>query len=194
MEGPNFDIVPQDIYDWTEIKDDQFDVVISGKAFEHIEFFWVTISEMARVLKKGGLICIIAPNGFREHRYPVDCWRFFSDGMVAIARWANLKVLYAHTNCAPTIKDHEWFSLNYADSILIAKKEYSGKPIFNTKNYNCVPLNDLQKHQNFIIPEKYFSKISTKIRYKSKLLKSYVKGYYRRILLIPNIIISKFFS
>lgn len=29
-------------YDWQEIETDSFDLVISGQAFEHIEFFWIT--------------------------------------------------------------------------------------------------------------------------------------------------------
>ena len=150
-EGPNVDIVPQNIYEWKEIENDQFDVIISGQAFEHIEFFWITMQEIVRVLKKDGLVCIIAPNGFPEHRYPVDCWRFFSDGMVALARWTNLKVIHTHTNSAPSFKDHKWFSLQFADSILVAQKEYSGKPKFNSENYKCIPLTKVQKHQEFIL-------------------------------------------
>ncbi len=157
-KGPNVDIVPKSIYDWKEINDDQFDVIISGQAFEHIEFFWITMQEMARVLKKNGLVCIIAPNGFGEHRHPVDCWRFFSDGMIALARWTNLTVIHAHTNCAPSLAHHEWFSKNQADSFLIAKKEYLGKPVFNPYSYVCVPLNETDKHQNFKTSKEYYSK------------------------------------
>ncbi len=138
--GPNVDIVPDSTYQWNEIKDDQFDVVISGQALEHIEFFWVTMAEIVRVTKKGGLICIIAPNGFGEHRYPVDCWRFFTDGMVALARYNQLEVHHSHTNSAPTIKEAEWFSSDCADSMLVARKPYGGeaKPL-NLKNYKCTP-------------------------------------------------------
>lgn len=76
-EGPNVDVVLKNPYDWDAIESDSFDLVISGQAFEHIEFFWKTMEEMTRVLKKDGLLCLIAPNGFGEHRYPVDCYRFF---------------------------------------------------------------------------------------------------------------------
>ena len=99
-QGPNVDIVPKSTYEWSEIEDDTYDVVISGQAFEHIEFFWLTMEEIVRVTKKGGLICIIAPNGFEEHRYPVDCWRF-NDGMIALARYCKLELIHAHTNAAP---------------------------------------------------------------------------------------------
>lgn len=138
--GPNVDLVPQSAYQWHEIEDDSFDVVISGQALEHIEFFWVTVSEMVRVLKKGGLLCIIAPNGFGEHRYPVDCWRFFSDGMVALSRYTSIEVLHAHTNSAPSKESTEWFSNDCADSMLIASKPYSGKTKFlDLSSYQCIP-------------------------------------------------------
>src|SRR5512139_25316 len=57
--GPNVDIVLPNPYDWSSIESDSFDVVVSGQAFEHIEFFWKTMEEMTRVLKAGGLLCII---------------------------------------------------------------------------------------------------------------------------------------
>lgn len=51
-EGPNVDVVLKNPYDWDAIESDSFDLVISGQAFEHIEFFWKTMEEMTRVLKK----------------------------------------------------------------------------------------------------------------------------------------------
>jgi SAM-dependent methyltransferase len=139
-KGPNVDIVPKHPYIWEEIETEKFDVLISGQAFEHIEFFWITIAEMARILKKDGLLCIIAPNGFKEHRYPVDCYRFFSDGMVALARYVSLEPLHSHTNCAPGTNSTGWYSKKYADSLLVAKKPYYGEPVYaNLNTYKCIP-------------------------------------------------------
>jgi SAM-dependent methyltransferase len=139
-EGPNVDIALKNPYDWNEIGTDSFDVVISGQAFEHIEFFWITMSEMTRVLKKDGLLCVIAPNGFGEHRCPVDCYRFFSDGMIALARYVSLEPLHAHTNCAPSESDAAWYSGKQADSMLIARKPYDGQPKYvDLRTYKCVP-------------------------------------------------------
>lgn len=155
-EGPNVDIVPKNLYNWDEIKDDSYDVVISGQAFEHIEFFWLTMSEMVRVLKKDGILCIIAPNGFDEHRYPVDCWRFFTDDLVALARYTCIDIIHAHTNCAlPTPKtDLAWISTNEADSMLIAQKPYSGPTkIVNTTLYSCIPADHKKLRQKLITSE-----------------------------------------
>jgi SAM-dependent methyltransferase len=150
-EGPNVDIVLKNPYDWSSLATDSFDVVISGQAFEHIEFFWITMSEMTRVLKKDGLLCLIAPNGFGEHRYPVDCYRFFTDGMVALARFVSLDVLHAHTNCAPSKNHAEWYSQNCADSFLIAQKPYPGPakhPDLST--YSCEPANHPTLYGNLV--------------------------------------------
>lgn len=128
--GPNVDVVLNSPYDWSMLQTDYFDVVISGNVLEHVEFPWITFSELARVLKPEGLLCIVVPNGFREHRYPVDCWRFFTDGVIALARMADLEVLHAHTNAGPTSRHLEWFSVwgRSAETVLVARKSYGGVP------------------------------------------------------------------
>jgi len=121
VKGANVDIILKDVYDWSQLPDNEFDVVISGQTFEHVEFFWLTIKEMARILKPGGLMCIIAPSGGKEHRYPVDCWRFYPDGMQALAKWAGLIVLEAYAQWNTTI--HPTMDKHWRDCVLIAKKE-----------------------------------------------------------------------
>lgn len=140
VEGPNVDIAIENPYDWSEIETDSYDVVISGQAFEHIEFFWITMTEMARVLKKDGVLCLVVPNQTKEHRHPVDCYRFDSDGMVALARYVGFEALHAHTNCAPSRNDIEWYSIKDTDSMLVAKKPYEGKPEHpDLSVYQCIP-------------------------------------------------------
>ena len=120
--GKNVDIVLENPYNWREVKSSSVDVLISGQAFEHIEFFWITMLEIARVLRTEGLCCIIAPSGGPEHRYPVDCWRFYPDGLAAMARFAKLEVLEASTRWKPE-KKYSDLSNTWRDSILICRKE-----------------------------------------------------------------------
>ena len=84
--GHNVDIVVNDPYHWVDIELASFDVAISGQALEHVEFPWKTFAEIFRVLKPGGLFCLIVPSSGEEHRYPVDCWRYYPDSMRALAR------------------------------------------------------------------------------------------------------------
>lgn len=96
--GPNVDLVLQRAYDWREIRSDSVDLLISGQVLEHVEFFWITALEISRVLRPGGMACLIAPSSGPEHRYPVDCWRFYPDGMRAFAKVARLECVEVYTN------------------------------------------------------------------------------------------------
>lgn len=147
--GNNVDIVPKDIYDWSEeLETESFDIVTCGQCFEHNEFFWLTMSEIVRVLKKDGILVLIAPRVWTEHRYPVDCYRFFTDGMIALARYTSIDVLHAHSGVYKMNKerdtpflDKRWIqSLDELDSVLIARKPYRGETVLvNTKTYMCKP-------------------------------------------------------
>lgn len=137
--GKNVDLVPKHAYAWEEIADASFDVVISGQVLEHAEFFWITVAEMARVLKEGGYLCLIVPRGFERHRYPVDCYRFDADGMIAIARYLNLEVLHASSNMAPKGANlSDWCVPGYEDSFLIARKPKGWKGGGNVSDYRFV--------------------------------------------------------
>jgi len=121
VEGGNVDIVVSQLYEWKEIGNNKYDVVISGSAFEHIEFPWLTIEEITRVLKPGGLVCITVPSTGFEHRFPIDCYRYYPDGLRALAKWAGLTVISAH-KCwdINQIDDEPNF---WKDSVLIATKQ-----------------------------------------------------------------------
>lgn len=119
--GAGVDKVLPGPYDWSNIQTASFDVVVSGQAFEHIEYPWVTILEVARILRPGGLVCIIVPSAGYEHRYPVDCWRYYPDGLRALARWADLDVIDAATDWEPA-GDYSDDSALWADSVLVAAK------------------------------------------------------------------------
>jgi SAM-dependent methyltransferase len=121
VAGDNVDIVLKNPYHWREVKSDSVDVLISGQAFEHIEFFWITMMEIARVLKPGGLCCILAPSGGYEHRYPVDCYRFYPDGFTALARYVQMEVVEVATQWEPDPRYTEE-SNAWRDSMLVCRK------------------------------------------------------------------------
>ena len=80
VPGPNVDLVATSLYVYP-IEDHTYDAVISGQSIEHVQDMHAWIREIARVVKPGGLVCIIGPQLWEEHRYPVDCWRILPDGM-----------------------------------------------------------------------------------------------------------------
>lgn len=122
--GNNVDIVLTTPYAWPEVASGSIDVMISGQAFEHIQYFWITILEIARVLKPGGICCIIAPSSGPEHRYPMDCWRFYPDGMTSLAQFAQLEVIEVATEWED--KEYVDGSGYWHDSILVCHKLDNG--------------------------------------------------------------------
>lgn len=123
-QGNNVDIVVKDIYNWKEFDSNSVDVLVSGQALEHIEYFWKTFKEIFRVLRHGGIFCIIAPSSGPEHHFPVDCWRFFPDGLRAVSKYAGLEVLEVY-NCwnDPNFSEEENL---WKDTVLIGKKPNYG--------------------------------------------------------------------
>ena len=109
-KGDNVDVVLTDGYTWP-FEDSSFDVVISGQTIEHVERPWDWFVEMARVMRD--VCCVIAPAVIHEHRYPIDTFRYYPDGMVALAKHAGLSVVSVRR--VPTSRGME-------DTILIAKK------------------------------------------------------------------------
>lgn len=130
--GPGVDIVLTRPYDWSGLRANSFDVVVSGQAFEHVEFPWVSMLEVARVLKPGGLACLIVPSGGYEHRYPLDCWRYYPDGIAALARWADLDVVSATTNWEPR-GDYPDDSAVWKDTVLVARRPTSSPALNRVK-------------------------------------------------------------
>ena len=118
--GANVDIVLEKPYSWQEIRSSSVDVLVSGQAFEHIEFFWISMLEVFRVLRPGGLCCLVAPSAGQEHRYPVDCWRFYPDGFSALAKFAQMDVLQISTQWE--FRGYEDDSDQWHDSVLICRK------------------------------------------------------------------------
>ena len=82
--GRNVDNVAKNPVVYSEVEDESFDFIVSGQAFEHNPFFWVSFCEMARILKQGGVMLVIAPSAGRVHRHPFDCWRYYPDLWLAL--------------------------------------------------------------------------------------------------------------
>lgn len=127
-KGNNVNIVLKNFYNWREIASNSADVVISGQALEHIEYPWKTMSEIARIMKYGAIGCIIVPSSGPEHKSPLDCWRFFPDGLRALAKYSGLDVVETYNCWYDTRIDKE--ENIWKDTVLIFTKKKMG--IINT--------------------------------------------------------------
>lgn len=137
--GQNVDIVIKDPYNWEEIEDASYDVIISGQVFEHIEFFWLTMEQIDRVLKPNGFCCIIAPSAGPVHKNPFDCFRFTAKGMKSLAEYVNFIILEFSTNTSEEAKP--WY-----DSVLIARK-----PSYFNENKITKRIDEIEKKLDLLI-------------------------------------------
>ncbi len=120
--GPNVDVVLSSPYR-LPFKSHSADVIVSGQAFEHIEFFWLTWLEMTRVLKPGGFIFLVAPSRGPEHRYPQDCWRFYPDSYRALASFGGLELVSVNTDWEPHADE---FSAPWGDTVGVFRQPAMG--------------------------------------------------------------------
>lgn len=95
--GPNVDVVG-----WDNITK-KYDVIISGQCLEHVNHPWDWLKNLKNYIKDDGILCLIAPHGFDEHRHPIDTYRYFPDGMRDLFNYANIKELEIYKNELDTI-------------------------------------------------------------------------------------------
>jgi len=141
--GNNVDILVSDIYNWFEVDDNTYDVIISGQLFEHLEFFWITMSEIERVLKPGGYVCIIAPSAGPKHGGNIqNCYRFHEDGLRAMAKYVDLEVLDVSV-------DERKEAAPWNDACLVAHKAGSSQNVENKELENRI--DDLENKLDTIL-------------------------------------------
>jgi SAM-dependent methyltransferase len=73
--------IQSDICDCNQVQSESFDIIFSMNLLEHVDEPWTAASEMVRMLKTDGLICVMAPFSWRYHPYPKDLFRFSAEGL-----------------------------------------------------------------------------------------------------------------
>lgn len=101
-QGPNVDIVVSPKDKAYPYPDNSISAIITSSALEHDPRFWMTFLKMLQVLQPGGFIYINVPYEWQEHKYPIDCWRFYGDAGTALESWGqdngyNVKLVYTST-------------------------------------------------------------------------------------------------
>src|SRR5262245_8049643 len=115
--GENVDLVLADGYDWKEIADNSFDVVLCSQVMEHARYPWRLAQEIARVLRPRGLALLVAPSAGHVHRYPEDCFRYFPDGLPALAATAGLSVIESYVQQRSVYRSNIWL-----DAVAVLQK------------------------------------------------------------------------
>ena len=72
---------------------EKFDVIISQEVLEHVKNPWKAMSEIHRVLKKGGKAYIQLPFIIGFHPCPNDYWRFSKEGIEELVLSSDMKII-----------------------------------------------------------------------------------------------------
>lgn len=73
--------------------DNKVSFIVCGQVLEHVRKPWVFFENIEKSLIKHGTAIIVAPSAGQYHAYPYDCYRFFSDGLIALAEHAGLRII-----------------------------------------------------------------------------------------------------
>ena len=175
-----------------------FDAVISSSAFEHDSRFWMSFLNMINVLKPGGLLYLNVPYVWTEHRYPVDCWRFFSDSGSALEEWGQDMNYNIHLIYSSKLPNEKIQNVSLIDLVMIFYKPISN--ISTDEHLNNNTIQSLKRYfSNFTHlysesmknPFIYLSFVKA-INFRNKLSTFYYNGHYytvdsdHQITIYPN--------
>lgn len=92
--GRNVDLVMPSEFE-IPVADASADLVISGQCIEHCRNPFRLVAEAVRILKPNGMMFLTAPAVWPEHKHPIDCFRFYPDGMRSVMEESGLEVMDA---------------------------------------------------------------------------------------------------
>lgn len=114
-ENSSGEVEPDILYDGKILpfEAETFDTVLSSQVFEHIYDISMSINEIYRVTKKGGVLCATVPFVAAEHSKPYDFFRYTEFGirqMLEEAGWEIISLEKA-TSDGDTIRQEKIFAL-----------------------------------------------------------------------------------
>jgi len=82
-----------DIHDMSVIHDGSYDTVVCFSVLEHVQNPFQAVSEICRILKKGGTLILSVPHLSRLHEEPNDFFRYTKYGLHALLESVGFEVL-----------------------------------------------------------------------------------------------------
>ena len=75
-------------------KEIRFDWIICQAVLEHVKDPVAAVKNLGSVLNHNGLLFLHSHGPeFKEHRHPIDCYRFMRDGVIALLQLAKLELV-----------------------------------------------------------------------------------------------------
>jgi SAM-dependent methyltransferase len=92
IDGTEVDVVATS--DKLPFEEESFDCVVCTEMLEHDPSPWLTLPEIARVLRPGGMVLLTARGiGYPLHGFPDDYWRFTESAFQHLFELAGLTVV-----------------------------------------------------------------------------------------------------
>lgn len=122
-------------------EDNFFDIVLSDQVIAHVKLFWIWMNELKRIVKENGHIITIGALSYPSCPSPVDCWRIYPDGMIALNDYLGLKTIMSKTESL----ELEYFGYNETCKKMINFKVASDSiATTNTMNPELLPVNKIK--------------------------------------------------
>ncbi|MET0049693.1 MAG: methyltransferase domain-containing protein [Candidatus Thiodiazotropha sp.] len=81
QSGDDVDIVG-DLHSLSKLTGEaRFDIVISCSTLEHVQYPWLAVEEISRMLSLNGLVAVQTHHAFPLHAYPQDYWRYTTEAL-----------------------------------------------------------------------------------------------------------------
>ncbi len=100
VAGRNVDCVMSNEFT-IPLKDSTADMVLCGQVLEHCRNPFRLVREIARILRENGYLFVTSPAVWQKHEHPIDCFRFYADGMRAVLEDASLNVITCYEIPSP---------------------------------------------------------------------------------------------
>lgn len=104
FEYIGMDIVPGnnvEVVGYDALSGKVFDVVICGQVLEHVRQPWEFLASLKKYFAQ--YICVIAPNTYGLHEYPIDTFRYFPDGMRSLFEVAGIREVAIYKDKRDTV-------------------------------------------------------------------------------------------
>lgn len=162
VDGNFIDIRVNNIYDWDEIKNNSYDVVICKDFINNIEYFWLTMVQIEKIMKFGGFLFLSVPES-----NPNGFYSFSEKSLRSLIGYVNLNILEVNT------EDSQIF-------LIARKNDESAEKIMESYEkdvINSARNNILKKYESElnIINESNVKLSDSIIRFKSMLTEDIVK-------------------
>ena len=116
--GDNVTHVVPKSFPWP-FPDGHFGCAVCTQVYEHLRKPGQMSREVFRLLRPGSLYYVCAPNSLAYHPYPIDCFRYFADGLASVVDDGGFEILAAyHSETGPDgVGDTTVIARKPADSI-----------------------------------------------------------------------------